>query len=43
MRDKPLILLVEDTLSLAAIYREYLSEEAVDVKAVATGKDARVS
>jgi len=43
MRDKPLILLVEDTLSLAAIYREYLSKEPVDVKAVATGKDARSS
>jgi two-component system repressor protein LuxO len=41
MRDKPLILLVEDTLSLAAIYREYLSDEAVDVRSVATGKDAR--
>ena len=43
MRDKPLILLVEDTLSLAAIYREYLSNEPVDVRAVATGKDARAS
>jgi two-component system repressor protein LuxO len=43
MRDKPLILLVEDTLSLAAIYREYLSDEAVEVSAVATGKDARAS
>jgi two-component system repressor protein LuxO len=43
MRDKPLVLLVEDTLSLAAIYREYLKEESVDVRAVATGKDARAS
>jgi len=43
MRDKPQILLVEDTLSLAAIYREYLSQEPVDVRAVATGKDARAS
>ena len=43
MRDKPLILLVEDTLSLAAIYREYLNDEAVDVRAVATGKDARAA
>ena len=25
MRDKPLILMVEDTLSLATIYREYLN------------------
>ena len=36
MRDKPLVLLVEDTLSLAAIYREYLKEEPVDVRALAT-------
>jgi len=43
MRDKPLVLLVEDTLSLAAIYREYLKEEAIDVRAVATGKDAMAS
>ena len=43
MRDKPLVLLVEDTLSLAAIYREYLKEESVDVRAVATGEDARTS
>jgi two-component system repressor protein LuxO len=43
MRDKPLVLLVEDTLSLAAIYREYLKEESVEVRAVATGKDARAS
>jgi len=43
MRDKPLILLVEDTLSLAAIYREYLKDEPFEVKAVATGKDARAS
>jgi two-component system repressor protein LuxO len=43
MRDKPLVLLVEDTLSLAAIYREYLKEEPVDVRALATGKDAMAS
>jgi two-component system, repressor protein LuxO len=43
MRDRPLILMVEDTLSLAAIYREYLSEEPVEVQAVATGKDAMAS
>jgi DNA-binding NtrC family response regulator len=43
MRDKPLILLVEDTLSLAAIYREYLGSEPVEVQAVATGKDAKES
>ena len=43
MRDKPLILLVEDTLSLAAIYREYLASEPVEVRAVATGKDAKAS
>jgi len=43
MRDKPLILLVEDTLSLATIYREYLSDEAIEVRVVATGKDARAA
>ena len=43
MRDKPLILMVEDTLSLAAIYREYLKDEPYEVRAVATGKDAMVS
>ena len=43
MRDKPLILLVEDTLSQAAIYREYLGKEPVEVRAVATGKDAKAS
>jgi DNA-binding NtrC family response regulator len=43
MRDKPLVLLVEDTLSLAAIYREYLKEEPLDVRAVGTGKDAMAS
>ena len=43
MRDKPLILLVEDTLSLAAIYREYLKDEPFEVRAVATGKDAKAS
>ncbi len=43
MRDKPLVLLVEDTLSQAAIYREYLSKEPVEVRAVATGKDAKAS
>ena len=43
MRDKPLVLLVEDTLSLAAIYREYLKGESVDVRALATGKDAMAS
>ena len=43
MRDKPLVLLVEDTLSLATIYREYLKEESIEVRAVATGKDAMTS
>ena len=43
MRDKPMILMVEDTLSLATIYREYLKNEPVEVRAVATGKDAMAS
>ena len=43
MRDNPLVLIVEDTLSLAAIYREYLKDEPVDIRALAAGKDAMTS
>ncbi|TDI71688.1 MAG: sigma-54-dependent Fis family transcriptional regulator [Bacteroidetes bacterium] len=43
MRDKPLVLLVEDTLSQATIYRAYLKDESIEIRAVATGKDAMSS
>jgi len=43
MRDKPLVLLVEDTLSLATIYREYLKDESIEIRSVGTGKDAMAS
>lgn len=38
--NKPLILLVEDTASLAMVYKEYLSGEDIDVLHVSTGAEA---
>lgn len=41
MRDKPLVLLVEDTLSLAAIYQEYLKKQPIQLHHVANGQEAK--
>ena len=40
MATKPNVLLVEDTSTLAAIYQEYLKNEAINLQHVASGKEA---
>lgn len=39
MSDRPKILLIEDTTSLARLYEQYLAKEDVDVISVETGKE----
>ncbi len=39
MSDRPKILLIEDTTSLARLYEQYLVSENVDVISVETGKE----
>ncbi|WP_111978097.1 sigma-54-dependent transcriptional regulator [Algibacillus agarilyticus] len=40
MQKRPFVLLVEDTTTLAAIYKEYLKKEPIELKHVATGQAA---
>ncbi len=41
MQERPRVLLVEDTVSLAAIYRQYLKDEDLDLQSVETGEAAK--
>ena len=41
MRDKPRVLLVEDSLSLAAVYKEYLANENIELHHAETGEQAK--
>lgn len=41
MRDKPRVLLVEDSLSLAAVYKEYLSNENIELHHAENGEQAK--
>lgn len=40
MKDKPNVLLVEDSAPLAALYQEYLSDEPINLDIAGTGKEA---
>lgn len=40
MRDKPKVLLVEDSLSLATVYQAYLKDEPIDLHHTGTGRGA---
>ncbi len=42
MRDKPKVLLVEDSASLAAVYCEYLANEPIELVHSMTGSDAKL-
>ena len=41
MRDKPRVLLVEDSASLAAVYKEYLKHEPIELLYAETGAQAK--
>ena len=40
MQDKPSVLLIEDAEPLAMLYREYLSDEAIDLDVASSGNEA---